>query len=52
MYHRFIPDKNNFIHVRRFFVGEPVWLAINRPDGDQHQARKKYVENLSAIKAF
>jgi len=46
MYHRFITDKHDFIHVRRFFVGEPIWTAINRPGGDTHPSRKVYVEHL------
>ncbi|CAF1023563.1 unnamed protein product [Didymodactylos carnosus] len=43
MYHRFIPDKNNFIRAKRFFVGEPIWVPINRP-ADDHPARKSYLE--------
>ncbi|UJR33202.1 hypothetical protein I4U23_020657 [Adineta vaga] len=46
MYHRFIPDKQNFIRARRLFVGEPVWTPINRPDGDQHPSRQVYVDHL------
>ena len=46
MYHRFIPDKENFIRAKRFFVGEPVWTPINRPDGDTHPSRKIYAETL------
>jgi 1,2-dihydroxy-3-keto-5-methylthiopentene dioxygenase len=46
MYHRFIPDKQNFIRARRFFVGEPVWTPINRPGGDTHPSRKVYTEHL------
>ena len=46
MYHRFIPDKQNFIRARRFFVGEPVWTPINRPVGDDHPSRQVYVEHL------
>ncbi len=46
MYHRFIPDKQNYIRARRFFVGEPVWTPIDRPGGDTHPSRKTYVEHL------
>ena len=46
MYHRFIPDKQNYIRARRFFVGEPVWTPINRPSGDEHPCRKIYVDHL------
>lgn len=46
MYHRFIPDTNNFIRARRLFVGEPVWTPINRPSGDEHPSRQGYVKNL------
>jgi 1,2-dihydroxy-3-keto-5-methylthiopentene dioxygenase len=47
MYHRFTPDKQNFIRARRLFVGEPVWTPINRPVGDAHSSRKSYVERLN-----
>ena len=46
MYHRFIPDKQNFIRARRFFVGEPIWTPINRPIGDAHPSRQVYTEHL------
>ena len=46
MYHRFTPDKQNFIRARRLFVGEPVWTPINRPTGDAHPSRQGYVKHL------
>jgi len=49
IYHRFTIDKSDYIKARRLFVGEPVWTAINRPEGDQHPARCDYVKNLVAV---
>ncbi len=46
IYHRFTPDKQNYIRARRFFVGEPVWTPINRPSGDTHPSRETYVKHL------
>ena len=45
IYHRFIPDKQNFIRTRRYFAGEPIWTPIDRPHGDQHPARQIYIEH-------
>lgn len=46
IYHRFTLDETNFVRVMRLFVGEPVWLAINRP-ADEHPARVQYVQALA-----
>jgi 1,2-dihydroxy-3-keto-5-methylthiopentene dioxygenase len=46
MYHRFIPDKQNYIRARRFFVGEPILTSINQLGDDTHPSRQPYVEHL------
>ncbi|EDV40636.1 uncharacterized protein Dana_GF10605 [Drosophila ananassae] len=46
IYHRFSLDMNNFIRTRRYFVGEPVWTAHNRP-ADEMDCRKSYVKHQS-----
>ncbi|XP_063375492.1 acireductone dioxygenase [Cydia amplana] len=46
IYHRFTLDFNNYIKVKRFFIGEPVWAAHNRPS-DNMDARREYVEKLT-----
>lgn len=35
----------NYIRAKRFFVGEPVWIAHNRPNDDM-ECRKDYVKKL------
>lgn len=43
IYHRFTLDTKDYIKVKRYFVGEPVWKAHNRPS-DEMDARKEYAE--------
>lgn len=42
IYHRYVPDRSNYIYVMRLFQDEPKWAAINRP-ADDHESRKKYI---------
>jgi len=46
IYHRFTMDTHNYIKAMRLFVGDPVWTPINRPEGDDHPARLKFVQGL------
>ncbi|XP_023026852.2 acireductone dioxygenase isoform X3 [Leptinotarsa decemlineata] len=47
IYHRFTLDEKNTIIARRFFIGEPVWTAHNRPC-DNMECRKHYVESFGS----
>ena len=48
IYHRFTLDEEECITANRLFVGEPVWRAMNRGEGEaeQHPARAAYLKSL------
>ncbi|XP_065157870.1 acireductone dioxygenase [Atheta coriaria] len=45
IYHRFTLDTTRFIRTKRYFVGEPVWVAHNRP-ADEMESRREYLQKL------
>ena len=46
IYHRYVSDETNYIHVMRIFTEEPKWTPINRPC-DNHESRKKYITKFN-----
>ncbi|XP_070589042.1 acireductone dioxygenase isoform X1 [Erythrolamprus reginae] len=48
IYHRFTLDESNYVKAMRLFVGEPVWIAHNRP-ADHFPARTHYQQFLSQM---
>uniref|UniRef100_A0A670Z248 Acireductone dioxygenase n=2 Tax=Pseudonaja textilis TaxID=8673 RepID=A0A670Z248_PSETE len=48
IYHRFALDESNYVKAMRLFVGEPVWIAYNRP-ADHFPARAQYQQFLSQM---
>lgn len=49
IYHRYVPDVTNFIHVMRLFKDEPKWTAYNRPEADSLESRAKYLKQFINI---
>lgn len=51
IYHRYVPDIGNYIHVMRLFQEEPKWTPINRheEDTDNHLSRTKYLKKLEQL---
>ncbi|CBY12268.1 unnamed protein product [Oikopleura dioica] len=49
IYHRFVPDLNDFIVAIRFFEGNPVWTPINRANEENIEKmpiRQKFLATL------
>ncbi|XP_007465046.1 PREDICTED: uncharacterized protein LOC103076213 [Lipotes vexillifer] len=46
IYHRFTLDEKKYEKATRLFVGDPVWMAYNRP-ADNFEARRQNLELLA-----
>ncbi|VAI46466.1 unnamed protein product [Triticum turgidum subsp. durum] len=46
IYHRFALDAANHVKLMKLFLGEPVWIAHNRPQED-HPVWQEYVKRLT-----
>jgi len=48
IYHRFCPDLADYIHVKRYFVGEPLWTPYPRP-ADEKSERLQYLQFMQQV---
>ncbi|XP_017782582.1 PREDICTED: 1,2-dihydroxy-3-keto-5-methylthiopentene dioxygenase [Nicrophorus vespilloides] len=46
IFHRFTPDKRMYVKAKRYFIGEPVWVAHNRigSPAEGMDCRKEYLK--------
>ena len=49
IYHRFTPDLDDYIYVKRLFKGIPAWTPYFREDKptDKMPARKAYIDEVN-----
>ncbi|GFO16185.1 hypothetical protein PoB_004269000 [Plakobranchus ocellatus] len=38
-----------YAKFRRLFSEQECWVAFNRPEGDSHPIRRKYLQNLGVL---
>uniref|UniRef100_A0A1B6DA26 Acireductone dioxygenase n=1 Tax=Clastoptera arizonana TaxID=38151 RepID=A0A1B6DA26_9HEMI len=46
IYHRFSLGAEEYVKLTRLFVNEPIWTAHNRPEADNLECRKLYINKL------